>query len=420
MAKLQAVTEETVSKLALDVEQVRAEFPILARPVRDNKLVFLDNAASTQKPQVVIDRIKHFYEGEYANIHRGVYWLSQKATEAYEAARTTAQKFIKAADAREIIFTRSTTESINLVAHSFVRPRLKAGDEILITGMEHHSNIVPWQLLCEETGAQLKVVPLQDDGTVLLEDYEKLLNKKTRFVSLVHVSNVLGTINPIETMIQMARAHQVPILIDGAQAAPHVAIDVQALDCDFYAFSGHKTYGPTGIGALYGKYELLEAMGPYQGGGDMIESVTFEKTTFQKPPQRFEAGTPNIAGTIGFATALDFVSDLGLANIAAYEAELHRYACEALQNVQGLRFIGTAPHRAAVVSFVLDGIHPHDVGTILDQEGVAVRAGHHCAQPVMQHYGVAATVRASFACYTTFEEIDALVAALNKVSDIFR
>ncbi len=417
MAEEQAMRQP---QSTLDVQKLRQDFPILHEPVRGKPLVFLDNGASTQKPQVVIDRLKDFYEREYANIHRGVYWLSQQATQAYEAARVTAQKFLNAQRAEEIIFVRGTTEAINLVANSYVRPIIKAGDEIVITAMEHHSNIVPWQLICEEQGAQLKVIPINDAGEISVADFEAALTEKTRLVSVVHVSNVLGTINPIKEMIGLAQARDIKVLIDGAQAAPHLAVDVQALGADFYAFSGHKVYGPTGIGVLYGKYKLLEQMKPYQGGGDMIESVTFEKSTFQKPPQKFEAGTPNIAGTIALATALDYLMAVGLDNIAAYEAELHAYAVEALARLPEVRMIGTSAHKASLVSFVLDGVHPHDVGTILDQEGVAIRAGHHCAQPVMERFGVPATVRASFAFYNTFEEIDILVSALKKAIEIFK
>ncbi len=404
---------------ALDVERVRADFPALHQESHGHPLVYLDNAATTQKPLAVIDAVRTFYERDCSNVHRGVHLLSQRATVAYEQARTAIKNHIGAADSREIVFTRSTTEGINLVAASFVRPRLEAGDEILISTMEHHSNIVPWQLLCEERGATLKVIPIDDDGDIMLDQYEELLSERTKIVGVVHVSNALGTINPVREMIELAHARGVPVLIDGAQALPHLAADVRELDCDFFAVSAHKAYGPTGIGALYGKREHLLEMVPYQGGGDMILSVTFEGTTFNEPPHRFEAGTPNIEGAIGFAAALRYLDAHGLDAVAAHESQLLTDATEAVLAVPGVRLIGSARHKASVLSFVMEGVHPHDIGTILDSEGVAVRAGHHCAQPVMARYGLSATVRASFALYNTTQEIDALVAGLKKVREVF-
>jgi cysteine desulfurase/selenocysteine lyase len=404
---------------ALDVEGVRADFPALHQESHGHPLVYLDNAATTQKPQVVIDAVSNFYERDCSNVHRGVHLLSQRATVAFEQARTTIKNHIGAADSREIVFTRSTTEGINLVAASFVRPRLEAGDEVLISTMEHHSNIVPWQLLCEERGAKLKVIPIDDDGDLILEDYEGLLSERTKIVGVVHVSNALGTINPVREMVELAHARGIPVLIDGAQAMPHISVDVRELDCDFFVCSAHKVYGPTGIGALYGKREHLLEMVPYQGGGDMILSVTFEGTTFNEPPHRFEAGTPNIEGAIGFAAALNYLDAHGLDAVAAHESQLLSEATEAVLAVPGVRLVGAARRKASVLSFVMEGVHPHDIGTILDSEGVAVRAGHHCAQPVMARYGVSATVRASFALYNTAEEIDALVAGLQKVREVF-
>ncbi|MBD3851548.1 MAG: cysteine desulfurase [Acidobacteria bacterium] len=403
----------------LDLERVRADFPALHQESHGHPLVYLDNAATTQKPLAVIDAVRTFYERDCSNVHRGVHLLSQRATVAFEQARTTIKNHIGAADSREIVFTRSTTEGINLVAASFVRPGIEAGDEVLISTMEHHSNIVPWQLLCEERGAILKVIPIDDDGDIILEEYERLLTERTKIVGVVHVSNALGTINPVREMIELAHARGVPVLIDGAQALPHLAVDVRELDCDFFVCSAHKAYGPTGIGALYGKREHLLDMVPYQGGGDMILSVSFEGTTFNEPPHRFEAGTPNIEGAIGFAAALKYVDDLGLDSIANHEAQLLADATEAVLAVPGVRLIGSAPHKASVLAFVMEGVHPHDIGTILDSEGVAVRAGHHCAQPVMARYGLSATVRASFALYNTAPEIDALVAGLEKVREVF-
>ncbi len=403
----------------IDVERVRADFPALHQEVHGRPLVYLDNAATTQKPRAVIDAVSNFYEKDCSNVHRGVHLLSQRATVAYENARTTIKNHIGAGDSREIVFARSTTEGINLVATSFVRPRLVEGDEVLISMMEHHSNIVPWQMLCDECGATLKVIPIDDDGDILLDEYEDLLTERTKIVGIVHISNALGTINPVKEMIATAHARGVPVLVDGAQAVPHLEVDVQDLDCDFYAFSAHKVYGPTGIGALYGKRQHLLEMVPYQGGGDMILSVTFEGTIFNEPPHRFEAGTPNIEGAIGLAAALDYVDALGHDPIAAHENRLLAKATDEVLAIKGVRLIGSARNRAATLGFVMDGVHPHDIGTILDSEGVAVRAGHHCAQPVMARYGVSATVRASFALYNTEKEIDALVQGLNKVREVF-
>ncbi|PYX82826.1 MAG: cysteine desulfurase CsdA [Acidobacteria bacterium] len=402
-----------------DVEKVRRDFPILAQRVRGKKLVYLDNAATSQKPQVVIDAISRYYEEGNANIHRGVHYLSEHATEEHEAARKTVQNFVNAAQAHEIIFVRGATEGINLVAQTYGRAHVNAGDEVLITAMEHHSNIVPWQILGEEKGARLRVAPINDRGELLLDEFEKLLNPRTRMVGVTHVSNALGTVNPISRIVQLAHGHNIPVLVDGAQAVPHTQVDVQALDVDFYVFSGHKVYAPTGIGVLYGKTALLEAMPPYQGGGDMISSVTFEKTSYNKLPYKFEAGTPHVAGAIGLGTAIEYLNGLGIANMAAFEHEVLEYATEAISAVPGIRLIGTAPQKAGVLSFVLEGIHPHDVGTILDQEGIAIRTGHHCAQPLMQRFGIPATARASFALYNTKEEADALVAGIQKVREVF-
>jgi len=402
-----------------DVQRVRRDFPILRQRVRGRALAYLDNAATSQKPQVVIDAIRRYYERDNANIHRGVHFLSEHATEEYEGARRTVQSFLNAADESEIIFVRGATEAINLVAQTYGRTNVHAGDEVLITAMEHHSNIVPWQILCEEKGAKLRVAPISDSGDLLLEDFEKLLGPRTKIVAVAHVSNALGTINPIQQIIEMAHRGNIAVLVDGAQAVPHLKVDVQALDCDFYVFSGHKVYGPTGIGVLYGKHALLDAMPPYQGGGDMISSVTFEKTIYNKLPYKFEAGTPHVAGAIGLGAGIEYVNGLGMDNIAAYENELLAYATEAVSAIPGIRLIGTAKEKAGVLSFLLDSIHPHDIGTILDQEGIAVRTGHHCAQPVMQRFGVAATARASFALYNTREEVDALVEGLQRVREVF-
>jgi cysteine desulfurase/selenocysteine lyase len=404
---------------AFDLARVREDFPILARRVYDKPLVYLDNAATTQKPRPVIESIERYYASENSNIHRGVHYLSQRATCAYEGARARVRGFLNAAEDREVLFTRGTTEAINLVAQTYGRRNVQRGDEIVVSAMEHHSNIVPWQMLCEEKGARLRVIPINDDGELLLDDFEKLLNRKTKLVSVVHVSNALGTVNPIKQMVKMAHRWNAPVLVDGAQATPHLRVDVQDLDCDFYAFSGHKLYGPTGIGALYGKVGLLEAMPPYQGGGDMILSVTFEKTTYNELPHKFEAGTPHIAGGIALGSAIDYVNEIGLEAIAAYEHNLLHYATEALRELPGVRLVGTAREKASVLSFVMDCAHPHDIGTILDREGVAIRTGHHCAQPVMQRFGIPATARASFALYNTREEVDALVRGLQKVIEVF-
>jgi cysteine desulfurase / selenocysteine lyase len=403
---------------AFDETRLRGDFPILSRTVHGRPLIYLDNAATSQKPQCVIDCEARYYRELNANIHRGVHRLSQQATDAYEAARDTVRRFVNAARREEIVFVRGTTEAINLVAASYGQ-RLKPGDEILITEMEHHSNIVPWQLLCERSGAVLRVAPIDEAGELMLDEFEHRLNARTRLVAVTHVSNALGTINPVKRIIDLAHARGIAVLIDGAQAAPHIKIDVQALDCDFYAFSGHKMYGPTGVGVLYGKAALLEAMPPYQGGGDMIRQVTFAKTTFNDLPYKFEAGTPHIAGVIGLGAAIDYVSAVGLGAIATREQELLAYATEQARAVRGLRLIGTASNKASVLSFVVDGVHPHDVGTILDDEGIAVRAGHHCAMPVMEHFHIPATVRASFALYNTRAEVDALFRAVRKAQRMF-
>ncbi|HWX43474.1 MAG TPA: cysteine desulfurase [Blastocatellia bacterium] len=410
---------KNIGASSLDVRRIREDFPILKQGIRGKPLVYLDNAASTQKPKMVIDAICHTYLTEYSNIHRGVHLLSELCTKAYEDTRVVLQHFVNAGLSREIIFVRGATEGINLVAQSYGRKHVGAGDEIVISAMEHHSNIVPWQMLCEEKGAHLRVIPMNDEGELLLDEYEKLLTDRTRIVGIGHVSNALGTINPVKQMIRMAHDKGIPVLIDGAQAVPHLKVDVRELDADFYVFSGHKIYGPSGIGILYGKADLLEKMPPYQGGGDMISSVTFEKTTYNVLPYKFEAGTPNIGGTIGLGAAIDYVKHIGLDNIAAYEHDLLTHGTELLNEIPGVRIIGTAKEKAAVISFVIEGIHPHDVGTILDQDGIAVRTGHHCAQPVMDRFGVPATARASFAFYNTREEIDALAAGIWKVKEVF-
>lgn len=401
------------------VRSIRDEFPILGKPMNGHRLAFLDSAASAQKPQVVIDAERDCYESYYANIHRGVYALSQQSTQAYEAVRGVVKRFINAPDEREIVFVRGATEAINLVAQSFVRPKLAPGDEVLITGMEHHANIVPWQMVTEATGAKLVVVPVNDDGTLDVAAYRERLNERTRFVSFVHVSNTLGTVNPAEEMIALAKAKSIPVLLDGAQSAPHMPVDIQALGADFYCFSGHKTYGPSGVGMLWGRLELLEAMPPYQGGGDMIRTVSFERTEYAEPPQRFEAGTPNIAGVIGMGAGLEYLEGVGMAAVAAHEQTLLRYATEQLKALSGLRIIGTAPQKTGVISFVMEGAHPHDIGTILDMDGVAVRTGHHCTQPLMARFGVPATARASFGVYTEEDDIDALVSGLKRVQKMF-
>ena len=403
-----------------DVAKIRKDFPILKEKVHGRPLVYLDNAATTQKPLSVIEALESYYRTYNSNIHRGVHLLSVKATDAYEAARVKAQKFLGAADAREIIFTRGATEGINLVAQTWGRQNVKAGDEILVTNMEHHSNIVPWQMLCEEKGATLKVIPINDAGELIKDEFHRLLTPRTKLVAVAHVSNALGTVNPIDKIIRVAHEMGAKVLVDGAQSVPHLAVDVQALDCDFYVFSGHKIYGPTGIGILYGKYALLDSMPPYQGGGYMISSVTFEKTLYKKPPHKFEAGTPHIAGVIGLGAALDYVTQTGLGDIAAHEQDLLVYGIQKLKEIQGLQLVGTAAHKAGVLSFTLGEIHPHDIGTILDRQGVAIRAGHHCAQPVMERFRIPATARASLGLYNTREEIDALAKAVKKVIEVFR
>jgi cysteine desulfurase/selenocysteine lyase len=407
------------ASVAFDVDRVRKDFPLLRQQVHGKPLVYLDNAATSQKPQAVIDTLTRYYAEENSNVHRGVHLLSERATEAYEAGRATVQGFLNAADTREIIFVRGATEGINLVAQSYGRASIKPGDEIIISWMEHHSNIVPWQMLCEEKGAVLRVIPINEDGEVLLDEYARLLNPRTKFVALVHVSNALGTINPVKQMIEMAHRQRVPVLLDGAQAVAHLPVDVQELDCDFYVFSVHKVLGPTGIGILYGKADFLEGMPPYQGGGDMILSVTFDKTRYNTLPYKFEAGTPHIAGVVGLGAALDYLRGIGLDRIAAYEQALLAYGTDVLSAIPGLRLIGTAKEKASVLSFVIEGIHAHDIGTILDQEGIAIRAGHHCAMPVMQRFGVPATARASLAFYNTRGELDALGRAIGKAIELF-
>jgi cysteine desulfurase / selenocysteine lyase len=404
-----------------DVEKVREDFPILKEKVHGKPLVYLDNAATSQKPQAVIDALMGFYTRFSSNVHRGVHELSEHATRAYEASRTKARKFLNARETREIVYVRGTTEAINLIAASYGRPNLRPGDEVLITAMEHHSNIVPWQLVTRELGARLKVAPINERGELIIEEFEKRLGPRTRIVAVAHVSNALGTVNPVAEIVEAVRrlTDGAVVVVDGAQAAPHMRIDVRALDCDFYAFSGHKIFGPTGIGILYGKARLLEAMPPYQGGGDMIRSVTFEKTTYNDLPYKFEAGTPAIANAIGLGAALDYVEGLGYEELGAYEHELLEYATRQVEQIPGVRIIGTAREKAGVLSFVIEGVHPHDAGTLLDQEGIAVRTGHHCAQPVMERFGIPATTRASFAFYNTREEADALARGIRKVREMF-
>jgi cysteine desulfurase/selenocysteine lyase len=403
----------------LDVTAIRQDFPILRQQIHGKPLVYLDNASTTQKPRAVIDRVTRFYGEENANVHRGVHWLSERATEFYEEARVTVSRFMNAREPREIVFVRGATEAINLVTATCGRSRVGRADEVVISAMEHHSNIVPWQILCEQAGARLRIIPITDAGELDLDAYERLLTDRTRIVSVVHVSNVLGTVNPVEEVVRIAHRRGIPVLVDGAQAAAHRAIDVQAIGCDFYAFSGHKVFGPTGIGALYGRAELLESMPPYQGGGDMIRSVTFERTSYKTAPHRFEAGTPHIAGAIGLAAAIDYVTGIGLDRIARCEDELLKYATAALSRIPGIRLFGTAEGKAGVLSFVLEGVHPHDVGTILDREGVAIRAGHHCCQPLMERFGVPAMARISMALYNTRADIDAALAALQTVRGLF-
>ena len=412
-------TASSIKTSSLDVEKIRQDFPILHQEVNGKPLAYLDNAATSQKPTQVIKALDKYYQEDNANIHRGVHTLSERATIDYEQARGKVRSFINANSEKEIIFVRGATEGINLIAQSYGRTNLNTGDEIIISEMEHHSNIVPWQLLCEQTGAILKIIPINDSGELILEEFEKLLSPKTKLVSLAHISNALGTINPIQIIIDRAHEHNAIVIIDGAQATPHTTVDVQALDCDFYVFSGHKLFGPTGIGVLYGKAHLLEAMPPWQGGGDMIKMVSFEKTLYNDLPYKFEAGTPHIAGVIGLGAAIDYVSTTGLEAIAAYEHELLEYATEKTLEVKGLRLIGTAQQKTSILSFVIDSIHPHDIGTILDHEGIAIRTGHHCAMPVMTHFNVPATARASFAFYNTFEEVDRLIQALGKAREVF-
>lgn len=406
-------------KPSLDVEKIRQDFPILHQEVNGKPLVYLDNAATSQKPTQVIDALDKYYQHDNANIHRGVHTLSERATADYEAARGKVRDFLNASSEKEIIFVRGATEGLNLIAQSYGRTNLKSGDEIIISTMEHHSNIVPWQLLCEQTGAVLKVIPINDRGELIIEEFEKLLGPKTKIVSVVHISNALGTINPIQHIIDRAHEHNAIAIIDGAQAVPHTAVDVQALNCDFYVFSGHKLFAPTGTGVLYGKTELLETMPPWQGGGDMIKMVSFEKTLYADLPYKFEAGTPHIAGVIGLGAAIDYVNAIGLDTIGTYEHDLLEYATAKASQVQGLRLIGTAENKTSILSFIMDSVHPHDIGTILDHEGVAIRTGHHCAMPVMTHFDVPATARASFAFYNTFEEVDKLIQALEKAREVF-
>jgi cysteine desulfurase / selenocysteine lyase len=412
--------ESEVLRAPEQVVHWREDFPVLRESVYGKPLVYLDNAATTQKPQAVIDAEAAFYTHTNANIHRGVHALSQRATDQYEAAREKVRRFINAAGTQEIVFVRGTTEAINLVAQSFARPRLTAEDNVVISAMEHHSNIVPWQMACAQTGAELRVVPVNDAGELDMDMFERLVGPRTRLVAITHLSNALGTINPVERIVAVAHAHDVPVLLDGAQAISHLGVDVRALDCDFYAFSGHKIFGPTGIGVLYGKEALLEAMPPYQVGGDMIRSVTFGQTEYNVLPYKFEAGTPNIAGAIGLGAALDYVAAIGLDAIAAHERELLDYATGLVAGIEGLKIIGTAAHKASILSFTLEGMHPHDIGTILDREGVAIRAGHHCAMPLMQRFGIPGTARASFSFYNTRAEVDALVAALVKAQEMFQ
>jgi len=404
---------------AFNVEELRQDFPVLSRAVRSKPLVYLDNAATSQKPTQVIETIDKYYREYNSNIHRGVHTLSEEATSAYESARNKCKSFINATNDKEIIFVKGTTEAINLVASTYARANIQSGDEIIVSWMEHHSNIVPWQMLCDQTGAVLKVIPINDAGELIMDDYKNLLGSKTKLVAVGHISNALGTINPIKEIIDLAHAQDAVVLIDGAQAAPHTSIDVQALDCDFYAFSSHKLFGPTGIGVLYGKESLLEAMPPYQGGGDMIKMVTFEKTMYNELPHKFEAGTPNISGVIGLGAAIDYVNEIGLDAIANYEHELLEYATAAALTIDGLKLIGTARNKASILSFVMDQVHPHDLGTILDHDGIAIRTGHHCAMPVMDKFGVPATARASFAFYNTKHEIDILIEGIENAKKVF-
>jgi len=413
------IRDRASAAAVFDVYKVRDDFPILKQRVNGNPLIYLDNGATSQKPQSVIDSIVDYYTTTNSNVHRGVHTLSQRATDRYEGTRTKVRQFINAGEDREIIFTRNTTEGINLVAHSYGRKNVGPGDDIIVSNMEHHSNIVPWQILCEEKGANLRVVPIDDTGELLMDEYERLLSPRTKLVSITHVSNALGTILPAAEIVRMAHAHGAPVLLDGAQAVPHMPVDMKELDCDFYVFSGHKLFGPTGIGILYGKAEYLEAMPPFLGGGEMIKSVTFEKTIYNDLPYKFEGGTPDIAGAIGLGAAIDYVNNLGFDQITAHEAELLRYATQALSSIAGLKLIGTAPHKAGIISFVMDIAHPHDIGTILDEQGIAIRTGHHCAQPVMARFQIPATARASMAFYNTKEDIDALVKGIDRVLEVF-
>jgi cysteine desulfurase/selenocysteine lyase len=415
----QATADPARHSDALDAYAIKRDFPILAREVNGKPLVYLDTAASAQKPRVVIEAIERFYSHSYANIHRGVYLLSAESTQLYESARDRVQQFLGAADRREIVFVRNATEAINLVAMSWGRQEVGAGDEIVISAMEHHANIVPWQMLCERTGARLRVAPIDSTGELDLDAYGALLSKRTKLVAITHVSNALGTLNPLPEIIALAKQHDAVVLVDGAQAVPHMKVDVATLGCDFYVFSGHKLYAPSGIGVLHGRLSLLESMPPFMGGGDMIETVTFEKTTYASVPAKFEAGTPDIAGAVGLTAAIDYLDDIGLDRIGAHEQALLEYATERLEKIEGLRIIGTAREKAAVISFVLEGVHPHDVGTALDQYGVAVRVGHHCAQPLMEIFDVPATVRASFSLYNTREDVDILVDAIHATLEIF-
>ncbi len=413
------IVQSLVANEDYDVEAIRSQFPILQEQIRGKQLVYLDNAATCQKPQVVIDAISHFYSHDYSNVHRGVHTLSERATKKYESARKKVQHFINAESSDEIVFVRGTTEAINLVAQTFGKANVGKGDEILITAMEHHSNIVPWQMLCEQTGAILKVAPINEKGELIFDGFAALISPRTKLVSVVHMSNALGTINPVKEMIDLAHAQNIPVMLDGAQAIPHMAVDVRALDCEFYAFSGHKLYGPSGIGALYVKREILEKMPPWQGGGDMIRTVTFEKSEYNTIPYKFEAGTPNIVDTVALGTALDFVSEIGIEAVARHEQALLEYATEKASKIEGMRLIGTAEDKGAILSFVLDKVHPHDIGTMLDHCGIAVRAGHHCAMPVMDFFGVPATARASFAMYNTFEEVDLLMEGIENLIEMF-
>jgi cysteine desulfurase / selenocysteine lyase len=414
------MTAAADTNIPFDVQKVRLDFPIFHNSVNGKQLIYLDSAATTQKPQIVLDALTRFYTQECANIHRGVHYLSERATESFETSRAKLRRFINATSLNEIIFVRGSTEAINLVAQTYGRTSVGAGDEVLISAMEHHSNIVPWQILCDEKGARLRIAPINSDGELIFDQYAKLLGPRTRMVAVTGVSNALGTINPLRKIIQLAHAHSIPVLIDGAQMVQHMAVDVQALDCDFFVFSGHKMYGPTGIGVLYGKERMLDALPPYQGGGDMISSVTFEKTTYNKLPYKFEAGTPNVAGGIGLGAAVDYLQSLGLENISAHEQDLLSYCTQRIRAMDEARIIGTAKEKSSVLSFILEGIHPHDIGTILDRDGIAIRTGHHCAQPVMEFYGIPATARASFGVYNTREDIEALLWGLRKVIEVFR